>query len=65
MTPPLLSLEDAAAVLNVGRTTIYRLVREGSLATVTIGRTRRVRPADLDRFIDAHTGYKRSSRRVA
>lgn len=45
-TPPaprlLLTVEEAAEVLAVGRTTVFHLIRTGRLATVQIGRLRRV-----------------------
>ncbi|MBA2308442.1 MAG: helix-turn-helix domain-containing protein [Pseudonocardiales bacterium] len=38
----LLTVEEAAQVLAVGRTTVFHLIRTGQLATVQIGRLRRV-----------------------
>lgn len=38
----LLTVEEAAEVLAVGRTTVFHLIRSGQLATVQIGRLRRV-----------------------
>ncbi|NRA03543.1 MAG: helix-turn-helix domain-containing protein [Myxococcales bacterium] len=40
--PLLLTPEQAARYLSVGRTTIYDLIRSGDLASVKIGRLRRI-----------------------
>jgi len=41
----LLTVEQAARRLKVGRTTVYALIASGALESVTIGRLRRI-PAD-------------------
>ncbi|MDX3645102.1 helix-turn-helix domain-containing protein [Streptomyces sp. MB09-02B] len=41
----LLTVEEAARRLQIGRTTCYGLIRSGELETVPVGRLRRV-PAD-------------------
>ena len=46
--PLLLTIREAAALLSVGRTTVYELIAEGELETVHIGRSVRV-PADAAR----------------
>lgn len=46
----LLTVEEAAEVLRVGRTTIFQLIRTGELATVQIGRLRRVSLESLRQF---------------
>ncbi len=45
-------IAEAAAMLGIGRTTIYELVRSGQLATLKIGQRRLVTRVDLERFID-------------
>lgn len=53
MAPLLLTIPQAAAVLAVGRTTLYELISDGQLDVVHIGRSCRV-PADAIReFVDA------------
>src|SRR4051812_5089972 len=47
----LLTTEQAAQRLSVSRATLYRLMRNGELASVRIGRSRRVTPAALDDFV--------------
>ncbi|MDP9388179.1 MAG: helix-turn-helix domain-containing protein [Actinomycetota bacterium] len=49
----LLSLEDAADVLNVSPSTVKRLVRAGELPAVKVARTTRVRRSDLDAYVAA------------
>lgn len=51
-TPRLmLTVEQAAAILGIGRTTMFALVKRGDIESVLIGRLRRI-PADA---IDAYT----------
>jgi excisionase family DNA binding protein len=54
-TPPaahvLLTVEEAARRLNIGRTTMYSLVSAGAIESVTIGRLRRVPAECLDTFV--------------
>lgn len=42
LDPVLLTVEDAARALALGRTTVYQLLADGSLRSVKIGRARRV-----------------------
>jgi excisionase family DNA binding protein len=42
---PLLDLKEAAEVLRVGRSTVFNLIRDGKLETVSVGR-RTLVPAD-------------------
>ena len=48
----LLTPEEAAQVLRVGRTTLYALIRDGDLRPVHIGRSGRLSRAELERFVD-------------
>ena len=43
MDPVLIDIDGAAAALRIGRTTTYKLISEGKLQTVMIGRRRLVR----------------------
>ena len=49
--PLLLTPEEAAEVLRVGRTTIYALMKAGDLRAVHIGRSCRISRAELERYI--------------
>ena len=51
-TPMLLTVEQAAEWLGVGRTTMFALLRDGEVRSVQIGRLRRIRPADLQTYIN-------------
>ena len=60
MSPPatsgqavLLTVEEAAERLRIGRTSMYRLVSTGVVESVTIGRLRRVPSDCLDNFVAA------------
>jgi len=57
----LLKVTDAAALLSVGRTTVYELIAAGELETVHIGRSVRVPVDALERFL-AHLRTRRGSR---
>ncbi|SDM04095.1 transcriptional regulator, AlpA family [Geodermatophilus siccatus] len=49
--PLLLTPEEAAEVLRVGRTTIYALMKAGELHAVHIGRSCRISHAELERYV--------------
>jgi excisionase family DNA binding protein len=49
--PRCLRVDDAARVLNVGRSTVYDLIRSGRLRSIKIGRRRLVPREALDAFI--------------
>jgi excisionase family DNA binding protein len=49
----LLTVEEAARRLNIGRTTMYGLVSSGAVESITIGRLRRVPSECLDNFVAA------------
>lgn len=48
----LLSAEEAARALGIGRTRMYELLRAGNVPSVKLGRSRRIRPEDLDEFVE-------------
>ena len=47
----LLSVEEAADRLGIGRTTMWALLRRGEVASVHVGRLRRIEPAALAAYI--------------
>ena len=47
----LLTLEEAARLLRVGRTTVYALMKAGDLRPVHVGRSCRLARAELERFV--------------
>lgn len=51
MNRMLLTPEEAADALSVGRTTIYALLRDGALCSVHIGRCRRILQTELERYV--------------
>ena len=56
-TPPVrlaLSIREAAQVAGLGYTTLRRVVCEGQLPTVRVGRRRLVRVEDLDAWLAEH-----------
>lgn len=48
---PLLTVKRAAFLASVSEATIRRAIRDGRLVSVSIGRSVRIRPEDLDAFL--------------
>ncbi|GAB3073955.1 helix-turn-helix domain-containing protein [Micromonospora schwarzwaldensis] len=46
-----LTIEEAAHRLGIGRTTMYALIKNGEIRTVTIGRLRRIPVGCLDEYV--------------
>ena len=53
MEQQLLTVEDAAEVLAVSRSRAYELIASGELASVSIGRSRRVPVRAIEQFVQA------------
>ena len=51
----LVTPEEAARLLRVGRTTVYALMKRGHLRPVHIGRSCRLPRAELERYVDGLT----------
>jgi excisionase family DNA binding protein len=49
----LLNAQDVAAALKMGLSTVYLLMERGELASIRIGRSVRIRPEDLEKFIES------------
>lgn len=47
----LLTVNQAAAVLGIGRSTMYNLMYRGDIQPVHIGRSVRIHPQDLEQFV--------------
>lgn len=54
-TGDLLTVNQAAARFNIGRRTIYRLVERGELAHHRVGSAIRIRPSDLEAYLEGQT----------
>jgi excisionase family DNA binding protein len=50
-SPLLLTPEEAAALLRIGRTTVYALMKAGELRSVHIGRSCRLSHAEVERYV--------------
>jgi excisionase family DNA binding protein len=46
------TINEVAAYLGIGRTSVYRLVAAGELRAVRVGKRRRFRPEDIDAFLE-------------
>jgi excisionase family DNA binding protein len=51
LAPLLVTVEQAAELLNVGRTTMYGLIANGTVPTVSIGKCRRVAVDALNAYV--------------
>ncbi len=49
----LLTVEEAATVLGVGRSLMFELIASGQVDSVRVGRLRRLRPDDLRAYVDS------------
>ena len=60
MDKVLLTMEEAAERLSLGRTVVYGLVAKGELESVTIGRSRRIPVQALDVYVATlrHCGHQ-------
>jgi len=47
----LVTVDEAARRLSIAHSTLYPLIRRGELASVRIGRSRRIAVQDLDDFV--------------
>jgi len=58
MTLPIqqLTVLDVCALCKVSRSTVERWIRRNELRSVKLGRSRRVKATDLDRFIERQRG---------
>ena len=50
--PLLVSVEQAAGLLGIGRTTLYELIRRGDVRPIRIGRCVRIPRRELEAFVD-------------
>ncbi|MFJ1993445.1 helix-turn-helix domain-containing protein [Streptomyces asiaticus] len=55
VTPGLLNVDQVAARLQVSRWTVYNLIRSRELASLTIGRCRRITESALHDYIHRQT----------
>ena len=52
-TEYLMNVEELARFLGLGRTYTYRLLAEGEIPCVRIGRLKKVRRGDAEKFVEA------------
>ena len=51
----LMTIREVTEVLSVSQATVSRLIRDGQLIKTGIGRSVRIRPSDLETFIEERT----------
>lgn len=49
-----LTVQEVADLMRVSSMTVYRLIKAGELAAVRVGRSFRVREADVDSYLASH-----------
>lgn len=59
-TTLLLTVEETAAELRIARRRVYEMIKDGDLKSVKIGKSRRVRSADLAEYVAGLTGVGRA-----
>lgn len=52
-SPALMTVDEVADHLSLGRSRVYEFLRSGELHSVKLGAARRVRPEDVESFISA------------
>ena len=57
----LLTAQDVARILNISLAFAYQLMQRGEIPTVLLGRSRRVRPVDLEKFIAKNVSQERNT----
>ncbi|OYN98162.1 hypothetical protein CGZ95_13255 [Enemella evansiae] len=57
--PLLLTVNEAAEALGVGRSTVYDMVARDELPAVTLGKSMRIRRADIERYVETLPKAKR------
>ncbi len=50
--PLLVSVEHAAGLLGIGRTTLYELIRQGDVRPIRIGRCVRIPQRELEAYVE-------------
>jgi excisionase family DNA binding protein len=53
--PRLLTAQEVANILNISRSFAYTLLQTGQIPSIRLGRSVRVRPQDLEEYIDSNT----------
>jgi excisionase family DNA binding protein len=56
----LLTVEEAAGLLSLGRTRVFALIRTGELASVRVGSSRRVTPEALRQYVEGLSGARKT-----
>ena len=51
----LLNAKQVAEILNISKSKTYRFMQLGEIPTVRIGKSRRVKPEDLIKYIESNT----------
>ena len=53
MNEELLRPSEARAILNVGRSTMYNLIKSGEIKSVNVSHMLRIKRSDLEQYIEA------------
>jgi excisionase family DNA binding protein len=62
LQPLVVSVLDAAILLDVSKKTVWRMIAAREIETVTVGATRKIRIAEIERYLDENaTPVKQAS----
>ena len=50
--PILFSVEEVADILNIGRSTVFRLIKENQIESIKLGRTRRIHIDAMQKLVN-------------
>lgn len=64
-SPLLLTVEQAAQQLGIGRTTVFALLKSGELESIPLGRLRRIPAECITEYIDRLRAAARDNRQAA
>jgi excisionase family DNA binding protein len=58
----LFSVEEVADILHIGRSTVFKLIKDGKIQSIKMGRSRRIPIDAMQDYVDDLIGESNSSR---
>ena len=60
--PMLFSVEEVADILHIGRSTVFKLIKDGKIQSIKLGRSRRIPIDAMQDYVDDLIGESNLSR---
>ena len=60
--PMLFSVEEVADILHIGRSTVFKLIKEGKIQSIKLGRSRRIPIDSMQNYVDDLISESNASR---